>query len=49
MKQRLDKALVERGLATTRSQADNFIRLGYVFLNKKIARNQELWYLIRTR
>ena len=36
MKQRLDKALVERGLATTRSQADNFIRLGYVFLNKKI-------------
>ena len=36
MKQRLDKALVERGLAPTRSQADNFIRLGYVFLNKKI-------------
>ena len=36
MKQRLDKALVGRGLATTRSQADNFIRLGYVFLNKKI-------------
>lgn len=36
MKQRLDKALFERGLATTRSQADNFIRLGYVFLNKKI-------------
>ena len=36
MKQRLDKALVERGLAATRSQADNFIRLGYVFLNKKI-------------
>ena len=36
MKQRLEKALVERGLATTRSQADNFIRLGYVFLNKKI-------------
>ena len=36
MKQRLEKALVERGLVTTRSQADNFIRLGYVFLNKKI-------------
>lgn len=36
MKQRLDKALVERGLASTRSQADNFIRLGYVFLNKKV-------------
>ena len=36
MKQRLDKSLVERGLATTRSQADNFIRLGYVLLNKKI-------------
>ncbi len=38
MKQRLDKALVERGLASTRSQADNFIRLGYVSLNKKVAR-----------
>ena len=37
MKQRLDKVLVERGLASTRSQADNFIRLGYVYLNKKIA------------
>ena len=37
MKQRLDKALVERGLASTRSQADNFIRLGYVYLNKKVA------------
>ena len=38
MKQRLDKVLVERGLASTRSQADNFIRLGYVSLNKKVAR-----------
>ena len=38
MKQRLDKALVERGLASTRSQADNFIRLRYVSLNKKVAR-----------
>ena len=37
MKQRLDKVLVERGLVSTRSQADNFIRLGYVYLNKKIA------------
>jgi len=37
MKQRLDKALVERGLVSTRSQADNFIRLGYVYLNKKVA------------
>ena len=37
MKQRLDKVLVERGLASTRSQADNFIRLGYVYLNKKVA------------
>ena len=38
MKQRLDKVLVERGLVSTRSQADNFIRLGYVYLNKKVAR-----------
>ena len=37
MKQRLDKVLVERGLASTRSQADNFIRLRYVYLNKKVA------------
>jgi len=37
MKQRLDKVLVERGLASTRSQADNFIRLGYIYLNKKVA------------
>ena len=37
MKQRLDKALVEHGLVSTRSQADNFIRLGYVYLNKKVA------------
>mgnify|MGYP000900933762 FL=1 len=37
MKQRLDKVLVERGLASTRSQADNFIRLDYVYLNKKVA------------
>lgn len=38
MKQRLDKILVERELVSTRSQADNFIRLGYVYLNKKVAR-----------
>ena len=37
MKQRLDKALVDRRLVSTRSQADNFIRLGYVYLNKKVA------------
>ena len=37
MTQRLDKVLVERGLASTRSQADNFIRLGYIYLNKKVA------------
>ena len=30
MKQRLDKALVERGLATTRSQAENLVQLGRV-------------------
>lgn len=38
MKQRLDKVLVERRLVSTRSQADNFVRLGYVYLNKKVAR-----------
>lgn len=37
MKQRLDKVLVERRLVSTRSQADNFVRLGYVYLNKKVA------------
>lgn len=33
MKQRLDKALVVRGLATTRSQAESWIRLGEVTVN----------------
>ena len=36
MKQRLDKALVDAWLATTRSQADNFYSPGLCFLNKKI-------------
>lgn len=37
MKQRLDKTLVARGLATTRSQAENYIRLGDVMVNGVVA------------
>lgn len=33
MKQRLDQAMVARGLTATRSQAENWIRLGKVFVN----------------
>jgi len=33
--QRLDKELVERGLVSSRSQADNYIRLGYVYVDSK--------------
>lgn len=35
-KQRLDHALVARGLVATRSQAESFIRLGKVFVQGKI-------------
>lgn len=35
-KQRLDQELVKRGLLPTRSQAESFIRLGKVSVNKKI-------------
>jgi 23S rRNA (cytidine1920-2'-O)/16S rRNA (cytidine1409-2'-O)-methyltransferase len=37
MKQRLDKALVERGIVTTRSQAESYIKLGRVQVNGKPA------------
>lgn len=37
MTQRLDKTLVARGLATTRSQAENYIRLGDVMVNGVVA------------
>lgn len=36
MKQRLDKYLTERSLAMSRSQAENYIRLGDVSVNKKV-------------
>jgi 23S rRNA (cytidine1920-2'-O)/16S rRNA (cytidine1409-2'-O)-methyltransferase len=36
MKQRLDQALVARGLVTTRSQAESYIRLGKVTVNSKV-------------
>lgn len=35
MKQRLDQALVERGLVATRSQAESWVRLGKVFVDGK--------------
>ena len=38
MKQRLDKELTRRQLATSRSQAENFIRLGSVTVNDKIVK-----------
>lgn len=34
-KQRLDKVLVDNGLVRTRSQAESYIKLGTVFVNKK--------------
>jgi len=35
-KQRLDQELVRRGMASTRSQADNYIKLGLIKVNEKI-------------
>lgn len=37
MKQRLDKELTQRGLASSRSQAENFVRLEKVLINGKVA------------
>ncbi|HUB94086.1 MAG TPA: TlyA family RNA methyltransferase [Verrucomicrobiae bacterium] len=36
MKQRLDVALAARGLVATRSQAESYVRLGYVRLNGRV-------------
>ncbi len=36
MRNRLDQELVSRGLAPTRSQAEGFIKLGYVSVNGKV-------------
>lgn len=36
MKQRLDQMMVVRGLVPTRSQAESFIKLGQVLVNKKV-------------
>lgn len=37
MKQRLDQALVARGLVTTRSQAESYVRMGAVLVNGRPA------------
>lgn len=44
-KQRLDQSLVKRGLTETRSQAENYIKLGRVSLNGRI--NTKPGYLVR--
>jgi 23S rRNA (cytidine1920-2'-O)/16S rRNA (cytidine1409-2'-O)-methyltransferase len=36
MKQRLDQSLVERGLVTTRSQAESYIKLGNVKVDERV-------------
>ena len=42
-KLRLDQALVQRGLAATRSQAENYIKLGYVLVDgKSVTKSGEL-------
>ena len=38
MKNRLDTELFKRDLVATRSQADNYIKLGKVFVNEKIVK-----------
>ena len=36
LKQRLDHALVQRGLVSTRSQAESYVRMGKVLVNSKV-------------
>ena len=43
MKQRLDVELVRRGLVLSRSQAENYVKLGSVFVNKKVAQKSGLF------
>lgn len=47
MKQRLDKAVVERGLTTSRSQAENLIRLGEVLVNGRVV-TKAGWFVNET-
>ena len=37
MKQRLDKMILERGLVESRSEAENWIGLGQVMVNGRVA------------
>ncbi len=47
MKQRLDKELTARGLATSRSQAENFVRLKKVLVNNQVA--QKAGQMVRAK
>ena len=46
MKQRLDTELVRRGLVSTRSQAESYIRLGHVTVNAKVPKPLKPGYMV---